>query len=66
VLDAYRKAQIEPEHVAALGLTSPHPAQGVRRVIVRRAALGDAPAAERLTGPVEESVAVLLPALRQP
>jgi electron transfer flavoprotein beta subunit len=66
VLAAYRKGQIERVDVAALGLTGAHAAQGVRRVIVRRAALGDAPAAERLTGPVEESVAVLLPALRQP
>jgi electron transfer flavoprotein beta subunit len=66
VLAAYRKGQIERVDVAALGLTGAHAAQGVRRVIVRRAALGEAPAAERLTGPVEESVAVLLPALRQP
>jgi hypothetical protein len=51
--------------LAALGLTGANAAQGVRRVIVRRAALGEAPAAERLTGPVEESVAVLLPTLRQ-
>jgi electron transfer flavoprotein beta subunit len=65
VLAAYRKGQIERVDVAALGLTGAHAAQGVRRVIVRRAALGEAPAAERLTGPVEESVAVLLPALRQ-
>jgi electron transfer flavoprotein beta subunit len=65
VLAAYRKGQIERVDVAALGLTGANAAQGVRRVIVRRAALGEAPAAERLTGPVEESVAVLLPTLRQ-
>ncbi len=65
VLAAYRKGQVERVDVAALGLTGANAAQGVRRVIVRRAALGEAPAAERLTGPVEESVAVLLPALRQ-
>jgi len=65
VLAAYRKGQIERVDVAALGLTGANAAQGVRRVIVRRAALGEAPVAERLTGPVEESVAVLLPTLRQ-
>jgi electron transfer flavoprotein beta subunit len=65
VLAAYRKGQIERVDVAVLGLTGANAAQGVRRVIVRRAALGEAHAAERLTGPVEESVAVLLPALRQ-
>jgi electron transfer flavoprotein beta subunit len=65
VLAAYRKGEIERMDVAALGLTGANAAQGVRRVIVRRATLGEAPAAERLTGPVEESVAVLLPALRQ-
>jgi electron transfer flavoprotein beta subunit len=65
VLAAYRKGQIERVDVAALGLTGADAAQGVRRVIVRRAALGEVPAAERLTGPVEESVAVLLPTLRQ-
>ncbi|HEX6608908.1 MAG TPA: hypothetical protein VF276_18555 [Chloroflexia bacterium] len=65
VLAAYRKGEIESVDVAALGLTGANAAQGVHRVVVRRAALGEAPAAERLTGPVEESVAVLLPALRQ-
>ena len=61
VLAAFRRQQIERVALADLDL----PAGRAPRVVVRRAALAEAPPVERLAGPVEESVAVLLGGLRE-
>jgi electron transfer flavoprotein beta subunit len=59
VLAAFRTATVES--VADLTL----PSDSGPRVTVRRAALAEAPPVERLTGPLDESVAVLVQGLRQ-
>ncbi|HUS16419.1 MAG TPA: hypothetical protein VM536_15585 [Chloroflexia bacterium] len=63
VLGAYRERTMESMAHADLDL--PDEAPRTPRVLVRRAALGDAPPAERLKDSVEESVAVLVQGLRQ-
>jgi electron transfer flavoprotein alpha/beta subunit len=62
---AFRAKQVTRVSVADLGLTGADAVDGAPRVIVRRAQLGEPPANERLSGQIEESVAVLLHALRQ-
>lgn len=64
-LAAFRDRIVETLAVADLGLTGADAAEGAPRTRVRRAQLGDPPAQERLSGQIEESVAVLLHALRQ-
>ena len=63
VLAAFRGGEIETWSRARLEPHSGEP-EPAERVAVRRNALADAPAGERLTGPVEESVAVLLQGLK--
>ncbi|MGI8588081.1 MAG: electron transfer flavoprotein subunit beta/FixA family protein [Chloroflexia bacterium] len=65
VIAAYRKKQIETLSLDDLGLTGADAEKGSARVIVRRAALAEAPPRELLKDSVEESVAVLVQALRQ-
>ena len=64
VIAAFRKQALEPLTLADLGLTDRSSDSATSRVTVRRATLGAPPANERLNGPVEESVAVLLDGLR--
>lgn len=61
VLAAFRTATIERIALADLDLA----AGSGPRITVRRAALAEPPPVERLAGPLDESVAVLLQALRQ-
>ncbi|MDQ2808575.1 MAG: hypothetical protein M3Z04_16955 [Chloroflexota bacterium] len=64
VIAAFRKQTVEPLSLADLGLTGAGDDLATARVTVRRATLGAPPVSERLNGPVEESVAVLLAGLR--
>jgi|GEM_PF-1928922 len=64
VIAAYRQRTVETLALATLGLAGAGAERSAPRVVVRRAALADSPPNERLTGPIDESVAVLLPALR--
>ena len=63
-LVAYRKGQIDTWDAARLGLDEAEAEALTPRVIIRRNALADAPTGERLTGPVDESVAVVLQGLK--
>ena len=64
VIAAFRKQPLEALTLADLGLTDRGSDSATSRVTVRRATLGAPPANERLNGPVEESVAVLLGGLQ--
>jgi electron transfer flavoprotein beta subunit len=63
-LVAYRKGRIDTWDAARLGLEGAGAEALTPRVTIRRNALADAPTGERLTGPVEESVAVVLQGLK--
>jgi len=63
-LVAYRKGRIDPWDAARLGLDQTTAGALTPRVMIRRNALADAPTGERLTGPVEESVAVVIQGLK--
>jgi electron transfer flavoprotein alpha/beta subunit len=58
-LVAYRKGRIDTWDAARLGLDTADAGALTPRVTIRRNALADAPTGERLTGPVDESVAVV-------
>jgi electron transfer flavoprotein beta subunit len=63
-LVAYRKGRIATWDAARLGLEQAGNGALTPRLTIRRNALADAPTGERLTGPVEESVAVVLQGLK--
>ena len=63
-LVAYRKGRIDTWDAARLGLDEADAGALTPRITIRRNALADAPTGERLTGPVEESVAVVLQGLK--
>ena len=63
-LVAYRKGRIDIWDAAHLGLDEADAGALTPRITIRRNALADAPTGERLTGPVEESVAVVLQGLK--
>jgi electron transfer flavoprotein alpha/beta subunit len=63
-LPAYRKGRIDAWDAAHLGLDKAGAGALTPRVTIRRNALADAPTGERLTGPVEESVAVVIQGLK--
>ncbi len=63
-LVAYRKQGIDTWDTARLGLDEAAAGALTPRTVIRRNALADAPTGERLTGPVEESVAVVLQSLK--
>jgi electron transfer flavoprotein beta subunit len=64
IMAAYRQRKVEVWDQARLGLDTAAPEQLTPGVTIRRNALADAAAGERLAGPVEESVAVLLQGLK--
>lgn len=63
-LVAYRKGKIDTWDAARLGLDGADAGALAPHVTIRRNALADAPTGERLTGPVEESVAVVFQGLK--
>ena len=63
-LVAYRKGRIDTWDASRLGLDQAGTGALTPRITIRRNALADAPTGERLTGPVEESVAVVLQGLK--